>query len=306
VSTSGSYPSALPAESTTAGILHRNQTESASVTAVIIVINVLVFIVLAVVTTVVCRYKLKAIKCCSVKTRDNLPDCLEKQGQQFTAISHPYDNLTNGNAISNKCLEETNLTRSSDISNRHVTVWLSHPTQWPATRTAARKLAEKLMSCGIVCKSYLICHTEIAIHGLQFVQKLMDCVDIILVCCSQEYIQACSWEGTRDESCGSGAFFYEYLKIHNELRQERYKRLAVVLLDTESTDCIPECLRHTVNYKVRDDNGFFDLLHRIGETEPNALQANEEEREYLSLMDGELQLHDDHINGDTNAGETAV
>ena len=47
----------------------------------------------------------------------------------------------------------------------------------------------------------------------------------------------------------------------------------VVLLNKESTDCIPECLRNTVNYMVPDEDGFFDLVHRIDETEPNAIHA---------------------------------
>lgn len=129
------------------------------------------------------------------------------------------------------------------------------------------------MEQGIDCKSYLICNTEIAIHGFPRVEKLMECVDVVLVCCNNEYIQALRKPDNDNESI---AFFHEYLHILSELQRRRYERLAVILLNEESTDCIPCCLQNTIHYKFPDENGFFDLLHRITRTEPNALGYEDE------------------------------
>ena len=151
-------------------------------------------------------------------------------------------------------------------------VWLSFPTQQPTTRRAAQNLAEELNAAGVECMCALLCQTDIATNTYERVDILMKSTDVILCCCNEDFHS--SW--MKGNSIGLDSdpdyiFYRECLHISYELKNQQYRRLAIVLLEGSLPCCIPDCLQATPHFRFPCERGLFDLIYRIYGSEPNRL-----------------------------------
>ena len=146
-----------------------------------------------------------------------------------------------------------------------VKVWLFFPTQQPSTtRIITQSLAKELNSAGIQCMCALHCESDIVTHTYDRVDMLIKSVDVVICCCNEDFHE--SW--VRCQSIGYASdpdwvFYREYLYVNCELKNRRYRRLAVVLLEDARHRCVPECLQAVPQFRFPYDEGSLDLVNKI-------------------------------------------